>query len=298
MKLLIIGNGFDLDLGLNTTYPNFYNYSCFSKKSKDELLPDSLEVFLKDKTEIRWADLEESMATYVRSKKGKILDSIIDSDKRFLKNLKDQFSDFIEDNWSEITKVLYKTPIKESLAKLLIEIQNKTHCFDAIYSFNCLPYIDLPFASDTEIESLSDAINIHGSYNEFIFGIRIEDCTREEYSFLVKENQESYPHEVAQNFKRDLMSAEDVVFFGHSLNRIDMVYFEQFFNNANKLRTITIIDRNKKSYEKIKRNITEYAISLKELKNSCKVSFISTEEYDARENLEKVDELFNYLNRT
>ena len=86
MKLLIIGNGFDMDLGLNTSYKHFYDYSDFSKKSKEELVSGSLEAFLKEtnKTEIRWADLEESMATYVKYKKGKISDTIIAIDKQFL----------------------------------------------------------------------------------------------------------------------------------------------------------------------------------------------------------------------
>lgn len=298
MKLLIIGNGFDLDLGLNTSYLDFYNHSTFSKS--ECTIPNSLEDFLKGERDvvIRWADLEESMAEYVENKNGELYETILEHDKFFLKQLKYEFSEYIIANWVRKTSELYKTPVKESLAKQLIKIQNKTHCFDAIYSFNCLPYIDLEFASNTEIESLHNVLNVHGAYDEFVFGIRKEDCTREEYSFLVKENQDNYPFEVADNLRRDLLLAEDVVIFGHSLNRIDMVYFEQFFNSQSKLRTITIIDRNGKSFETIKKNISDYAIPLNELQRNSNVSFISTEGYETNKSTGIVDELFNNLNRT
>lgn len=298
MRVLVIGNGFDIDLGINTSYSNFYNYSIFSKKRI--IVPYSLEAYLRgrNKKDIRWADLEESMATYVKNKKGRVLDTIIDIDKLFLKKLKREFSNFIIDNWYDKSLDSDKETFKDSLAKRIIQNYNKTRCFDSIYSFNCMLYNDLGLFSDTQIDNMFGVNNVHGAYDEFIFGIRKEDCIREDYSFLVKENQDYYPHEAVKRFKRDLLLANDVVFFGHSLNRIDMTYFEQFFYNYSELQTITIIDRDRFSIEKIKRNITKQAVLFSELDKKCKVSFLSTEDYNNNINIDAVDKFFNRLNRT
>lgn len=301
MKLLIIGNGFDIDLGLNISYVDFYNYSIFSKI--ESTVPNSLEAFLKEKGDvvIRWTELEESMAEYVKNKKGELYETILECDKFFLKRLKCEFSDYIIRKWANKANELYTKPIKKSLAKQLITIQNKTHCFDAIYSFNCLPYIDLDLASDTEIDSLHDVRNVHGAGEEFIFGIRKDDCTREEYLFLVKENQENYPFEIADSLRKELILANNVVIFGHSLNRIDMGYFQEFFKQClidhRFKREITIITRDSNAVRNIKDNISIYAFPFEKLEASCKISFVLTDDYDNKVNMNKVERMFKRLSK-
>ena len=296
MRVLVIGNGFDIDLGINTSYSNFYNYSIFSKRRN--VVPNSLEAYLRgrNKKDIRWADLEESMATYVKNKKGRVLDTITNHDKFFLQELKREFSDFIIDNWYNKSNNSEKEPINDSLAKRIIDKNNKG-CFDSIYSFNCMLYSDLQLFSDSQIDSTFGINNIHGAYDVFIFGIRKEDCIREDYSFLVKENQDYYPHDVVKSLKKDLMLANDVVIFGHSLNRIDMGYFEYLFKQfAQTNQSITFITKNKSSRDDIISNISQYVIPYEKLDKSGRISFLYTDDYYNQEKSEYIEDFLTSLN--
>lgn len=75
----IIGNGFDLNLGLQTSYKDFYNY--YTKRSSStpeiEALKDSI---MNDQTLENWADLEMSLGEYTEkvSTKGEMRCIIVD----------------------------------------------------------------------------------------------------------------------------------------------------------------------------------------------------------------------------
>ena len=299
MKILILGNGFDIDLGLRTSYWSFYQ-KCLCKK-KSFVLEGSLSEFIYNQADKKrnWFDLEETMAEYVKSQKEKLNNTILEFGKCFLQKLKEDFSDHITTDCLNITLNVKKDPVKNSLAKRLIEFQNQSHYFDNIYSFNCMQYNDLDIASDTEFDCLLGVKYLHGTYNNFIFGIAKEDCKREELSFLVKENQDGYPFEVVKEMKRDLIEAEEVFFFGHSLNRIDMSYFKSFFLNCidskTKRKSITFITRNEGSMDVIKRHVTDYAVPYKLLESSCDVSIIKTEDYDNNKNIASIDNLLKRL---
>lgn len=297
MRVLIIGNGFDMDLGLRTSYIDFYENSEFSKNK--DVVPGSLEAYLKgsDCNIIRWADLEESMARYVKRQTGKIYESIVDTDNYFLNELKSSFYGFIIDRWIEIVNDLKSKPVKFGLAKKLIEYQNHNNYFEFIYSFNCSNYVDLELYSDGQIENLPGVDNIHGMNNRFIFGITKEDCTREEYSFLVKENQNGYPYDVVRRMKENLVNADEVVIFGHSMNRIDIGYFKDFLHqlfSPNILpRHLTFVTRGDKDVAQIKKNVEKYAgVEKNKLENNSFVSFILTEKYDKNVNQSAAERLF------
>lgn len=60
-RLLIIGNGFDLNLGRNTRYSDFAKSDLWPKN-----LDSQLYAYLNKKSQIeRWFDLEGELATYV-----------------------------------------------------------------------------------------------------------------------------------------------------------------------------------------------------------------------------------------
>ncbi|MBR2150374.1 MAG: hypothetical protein IJ902_03190 [Prevotella sp.] len=297
MRVLVIGNGFDMDLGLRTSYIDFYENSEFRKNM--HVVPGSLEAYLKrgDCNINRWADLEESMARYVKSQTGKIYESIVETDRCFLNELKTTFYEFVIKRWIEIINDLNSKPVKHGIAKRLIEYQNQKKCFEYIYSFNCSNYMDLDLYSDGEIEYLPGVDNIHGMNNVFIFGITKEDCTMEEYSFLVKENQNGYPYDVVRRMKENLFNADEVVIFGHSMNRIDMGYFKAFlqhFSSTNKSqRRLTFITKDDKDMVQIKNNIEKYAeVQINELKKNSVVSFIFTEDYDRNVNQSDMKRFF------
>ena len=300
MRLLVIGNGFDLDLGLKTTYHDFFQNTNFGKNG---MTIECLETFLyaqyiENKIKGNWYDLEEAMASYVKRKSEPLYSAIIEIDKIHLKNLKETFSDYVDNNWMQISGNLWKTPIKNSLAKTLIEKQNKMKIFDKIYSFNCFDYSLLDFASYLEIDSLHNVTYIHGHSNDFIFGIAEEDCTCNAYSFLIKKNQQGYPTEDVKTFMSDLKLADEIVVFGHSLNRIDMVYFRDMLWNIflyqNTHKRITIITKNTNAAEQIKENISNYAlIPYEELSRSCQLKFFYTDNYINSKRIGSIEDSFN-----
>lgn len=299
MKVLVVGNGFDLDLGLGTTYLNFAQSKEFQGLYSFSQIPDSLASYLFSQVtneNTKWFDLEDLIAKYVFTKKtGKTFG--IDEDRFFLKQLTIAFWKFVESEWMEKCNNLWNTPIKHSLAKAFIEKQNKTNCFDRIYSFNCFDYSLLDLASDLEIDYLRSITFIHGHSNDFIFGIAEEDCTCKDYSFLIKKNQQGYPTENVKIFMSDLKKADEIVIFGHSLNRIDMGYFKPFFYilcaQPNSNKRITFIEKNEDSFNCIKKRITKFAsVSYNQLNSSCSISALFTENYENKENMKAFEDFF------
>ena len=235
----------------------------------------------------------KSRETSVKKKEKPVHKMLVEIDKMQLNNLRDKFYDYVIDNWTDKSTELWKEPIKPSLAKTLIEKQNRVKCFEKIYSFNCLDYNMLNIASGLEIESLRDVVYLHGYSNEFIFGIDEEDCKFEDYSFLIKKNQTNYPIQDVEKFKCDLLKADEVIIFGHSLNRIDMHYFRQFLlnfaNESGQARRFTIITKDFLSVEGIKKRISEYVLDFDKVNQYGTVSFILADEYS--KNQEFLDRL-------
>ena len=90
MKVLIIGNGFDLDLRLNTRYSDFARskewadlYSHHNKKG------NSLSAYLFEKSEKEWwLDIERCIAEYVKEKEEQRDFSHSETDEKYFIELK------------------------------------------------------------------------------------------------------------------------------------------------------------------------------------------------------------------
>ena len=60
--LFMIGNGFDRNLGMKTSFSHFYEYYC-SLQSDDEAIKKVKEA-IKNKKDMDWSDLEEALGNY------------------------------------------------------------------------------------------------------------------------------------------------------------------------------------------------------------------------------------------
>ena len=83
-RLLIIGNGFDIDLGLKTCYSDFSKSNNWKTLMKDTYSFDTdlLGVLLNAEEKDAWFDIEKTMNEYVRSiKPHYLVDNIINKDK-------------------------------------------------------------------------------------------------------------------------------------------------------------------------------------------------------------------------
>lgn len=222
-NIFIIGNGFDLDLGLKTSYSDFAK-SSFWPQQEGYTIP-YLKTFLEKKREAEtWFDIEQSLTDYAQKTNSNILSFISkwrynsQSDKCYFDKIKDALCSYIKEQQEGDIK-------QSSVAKRVLESVISNGFFDSIYSFN---YTDLNvLAKKIGINSEIKYNHIHGeiSNKSIILGVN-ETQIKNGYDFLQKIKSEYYR---SHNIRNDLDKAKEVVFFGLSLPGIDYVYFEKFF---------------------------------------------------------------------
>ena len=294
-SVLVIGNGFDLDLGLKTHFKDFFSSNEYHKLQPYIEIPGSLAEYLSNQYKLNhWFDVEEAMASYVKEKeKSKDFNCVL-ADKYFLNELKSAF-------WDYVCHEVLNIASKQSLAKELIKKQNRDKCFDKIYSFNCFDCTQYDFASWGEIENLNNVVYVHNYLDKFILGVSNYDSKDNNYSFLQKNHQQGYPVSDIEKFKEDLLNADNVVIFGHSLNRIDMVYFKDLFWHISQShcvkKNIFFITKDNQSAKIIKDNISDHAILFSVLESSCNISFIYTEKCKSIKDVENFESILNIKNR-
>ena len=134
-------------------------------------------------------------------------------------------------------------------------------------------------------------------------GIGEGDCTSEEYDFLKKTNQPAYK---PTNILRDLINADEVVIFGHSLNKIDSMYYKKFFEvcsgedwKRERKRHITLIDLFGKE-EKIRKDLRSLNNNFMQCIHFCDLSFFPSNTYhsDCDNKEQEMDELIEKLKNT
>lgn len=279
MRVLVFGNGFDLDLGLNTRYSDFAKskewIELFERKNDND---NCLSSYLYKKSKVDdWFNIEKSLKDYVKERElKKDYDiNMVYIDKWFLKELEYTFDKYLAGE-------LVLTPLREnSLAALLMATTNKHSCFDSIYSFNFVDYSIFNYIAINNMVKLDNVQFVHGLGHDLIFGIDEDGCKTSDYSFLKKTMHPKYP---STNIIPDLMEAQEVVIFGHSLNEIDWKYFQSFFEDNCKYKVgnkknITIITKDDDSKKQLKDNLYGFGISITSLSSICNLVFVETDSY-------------------
>jgi hypothetical protein len=221
--VLVVGNGFDLNLGLETGYVHFLNSEDFKSLINSS---NKLARYLADQFALQnWIDVENEIRNYA---------------EKIQQKMEDFHSDFKE----------LSSALKNFLSSLDYEIINKNSlAYNLIGKFKegNLLIIDFNYTSTIriilnelkakgELKSEVEHIKIHGSIeeNDIIFGI--EDGARipSKYVFLKKSSNKNF---YAVDFGSAIQKCKDFVLFGHSLGETDHMYFQDFFQNScNKLK--------------------------------------------------------------
>lgn len=295
MKVLIIGNGFDLDLGLKTRYSDFAKSKEWDQLyASDSWSEGSMAIYMKNQAEKdNWFDIEKCIADYVKEKEAANDYSDVTEDTWYFNQLKTYLDSYITNclfNWN------YNN---DSLAARIIKESDEGRKFDAIYSFN-YTYYEINNAITGEIDNLGGVSYVHYHGQNLVLGVN-ENCFNcREYSFVKKVNHSFYP---STNIIPDLDKATQVIIFGHSLNIIDWMYFKNFFEQSSKTtsepkRVITIVSRDQSSLLQIKNNLNDFGISLTTLGSLCQLEFIGTEDYefDTYNTKYKVRKMLQHLN--
>lgn len=237
--VLVIGNGFDLDLGLKTRYSDFMESSFFKEHvtgiegfDKIELLTKrgeeiNLFNYLNDLSAIEgWIDFEEALANL--------------ASRKYAFNMQDgsqvKASKLEESTFWELHEALFKylcsitdNPLvhinPHSKAFRLLKIINESR-FSEILSYN---YTDLTELAEHENIKIDTPIDyIHGSLSKrsIIMGIQDDLSIDNSYCFMIK-SFSSHFH--SHNVREKLLDADEIIFFGHSLGSSDYHYFEDLF---------------------------------------------------------------------
>lgn len=219
MKILIIGNGFDLNLGLKTSYKDFLESEEFRTLVTKE---NNMALYFKEKQELNnWVDIEREITNFSNSFE----------DDNF--NIKEDFSELKKALMNYLKKAQEKEINQNSKAFKVFKEEIKT--IDLIFNFN---YTDSVFkiADLLYIPNLKEKNKyIHGSIenSDIIFGVEDEAKVQKTHKFFKKSyNHNHGEHKVKEYFNKD----NEIVIFGHSLGITDSTYFKDYINSRSILK--------------------------------------------------------------
>lgn len=233
-RILILGNGFDLDLGLKTSYKDFYDsrYWPFKKLQHDYdkgqyTRPVSLcDALLLEKRNNSWFDIEATLGKYACHKRSDDGGYVHPDTIAQVETDKTQYESLVTNLKSYLQEVQKNANIDtDSIAAQVFKAIIANGYFNKIFTFN---YTNLKsLALRMGIQQDFWYTHMHGTLNKgIILGIESRVDFDPLYRFMCKEYNPNYETRL---LIRLLNEAQEVVFFGHSLSAIDYHYFQSFF---------------------------------------------------------------------
>lgn len=255
-SVIVLGNGFDMSLGLKTGYNHFYQSDQFAyAKDKATSIFGEVEtifqVIEKEHIELsNWVDLERLFKIRYSMEGGncKLTISQIKEEyqlvysalKRFLSRELESMGKVLSDRNFILNHPIYYSLDRQNFKSALIVNFSYTQIPQKI--FNILPRPACPKI---------DYWDIHGTLSNGNIILGVDDGFKlhsKEFSFLRK----SFSPEFRGHFVRQkLNSAKEVVFFGHSLGETDHFYFKDLFlsNSEEMKQSITVYHYNAEDFE-------------------------------------------------
>lgn len=312
-KILILGNGFDLDLGRKTLYKDFYESEFCPKDYPAPIIKHLNEKWTDNLESVKWYDLENEILNYYEKIKvaGENYDLYNEKERKILLQIKQlpthtSYS-IIQDNLVIIHRLLADNilnlssnnhvlvhpdallspverdnraiqKIKQGLIGYMDSIQHSKINEDSIaativrtfvynyenieeflvYNFNYMPLHSTENSNTVGV--FNDMTNfVHGSIKDrnIIIGTK-DHRISPDYDFIQKSFD---PQFNPPTLGVDLLLADDITIFGHSLGVNDSQYFKPFFEQQSlptaKKKTITIFTKDENSEMQIKRALQE-----------------------------------------
>lgn len=292
---LILGNGFDIDMGLPSKYSDFVQspeYKDFEdrmhKMYYKEELGKSLILHLQNAyAKSNWFDIEEEIHKYVVTNKG--------FDDRMIRLIRSEFNELKKALVNYLKRITNNfTANKEKLSTyLLYRLRECPLTATEIYFNYTNPseYLKLPLQKEIFNGAQHWFTYVHGSLreNDIVLGCDLQEGenVNRQLSFMYKYNQLNKANHVA----RSILEAKEIIFFGHSINEMDFCYFKEFFKAAsaspNPIRHLTIITYDEESERNIKDNIRNQGISVTDLYNNLwTLEFIHTQKVYEKDEIE------------
>lgn len=222
--VLVIGNGFDLNLDLKTSYNNFMESSFFQSLIDDKSdLASHLQKVKNLKNLRNWIDIENELKQY-------------SSDNPEAKNLFEEFENLSKQ-------------LREYLLQVdLLDLKDSSNAFRLLETLSRKRVLILNFNYTRSIEAIlrvnyqktprnivSNSFHnfykyqVHGSIhkNDIIFGV--EDSIKIPHAFLKKSANDNFK---SSNFSQTLLNTKNIIFFGHAIGETDHSYFDNFFKKS------------------------------------------------------------------
>lgn len=211
--VFIIGNGFDLNLGLETSYKDFIESSFFTRNLGENGL--SLFNYLNEVNKSNWIDIEKELATYSKNSSG--MQDFLSEYKKLCSELK-----------SYIRSIELRQVDHQAHAYRIFEEMDWRDDF-IILNFNYTNSVSFILDMlDVPTKVIQDCvIHVHGSTesDEIIFGVDDGLYIDDEHSFLRKSTSSIYS---GRSVRKALKSFESLSIFGHSLGESDHMYLDVF----------------------------------------------------------------------
>lgn len=303
---IVIGNGFDLDLGLPSKYSDFIKsreWENVVKRIAPFLNSDSYrrhslvaQLQLASQNSL-WFDVEEEIHKFVLSHSENSNQEIGE-----IKNEFDLIKSALTDYLKRVSEELKHKADKTKLAYILLNSTQVIPMSKVFIYFNyTIPELFLEVPTYHE-PGKALFTYVHGSLrdNDIVLGCDLQkgEKVNRQLSFMNKYNMLNKANHVA----RHILEAKEIIFFGHSINEMDFCYFREFFKVAsaspNPIRHLTIITYDEESERTIKDNIRNQGVSVSDLySNLWTFDFIHTKKVyngDQKE-IQKYDNMIQRL---
>lgn len=314
-KILVIGNGFDKNVGLNTTYSDFIDSDEFKKISgNDPGSPAGLSKYLVNVHGLQnWVDVEHELKKFVLGLKANLSGNARNVHNElipeFVRKLTTQHASFYKDNllnnYYAIKRALHqylsrifdswsKSPISNNSAGAALLLHgaltpslskygfSQEELFDKIYSLN---YTNTP--SYFLRNNHAKLINLHGSLdkNNMVFGVEDSADLGDDFQFLYKSDHDAFGD--GESLATGVKDANEIHFFGISFGDTDDAHFKpaiaEMIRNPHETRIFIYVwgttkEAKKSSYYQLTsrlRNLTDYKYDY--FKQKVKVFYIDAE---------------------
>lgn len=226
--VVIIGNGFDINLGMPTSYRNFVESPECQQLVRNRENYIINRIFNNYKL-VNWTDIENELKKFAQEFNNKV-SSAAKLKREYLDivhSLKDYLQRIQEEALSHDSLIeLHRNSHAGRLLKIICEFPNYFDVFSFNYTSLAACAKGLGYISEAKMLSCE---HIHGSIanNDIIVGFEDYADNVEAFSYMIKTFNGRYNY--GTNIREALSEATDVIIFGHSLGSTDYQYFSQFF---------------------------------------------------------------------
>lgn len=245
----LIGNGFDISVGLNTSYSDFYRY-IFNKyeNNKNDILKR-----IENDSDL-WSNLELGLGEYTKyignddEKLEKFFDDKFDIDSKLMEYLRieqeridweqENIIQEVRDNFSKYVYQFYKL-FKPAEKDEILKIVNNSNSLYRIISFN---YTNVIKNCIDLLSTNIELLYLHGSLEKgnAILGVNDSEQINNEFfknseEMLVSMNKLEINNDIGEytivKAKNILMNSDIVCIFGMSIGDTDKFWWQEIINN-------------------------------------------------------------------